>query len=199
MIRAFTVDASRESLWPWVIQLGKQRAGWYLLQSVERFVPRARRAARSLDPARQGLVVGAVIPDYGGLHETFEVAVNSAPSTLVYRSVRGRMSVSWSINLAEAAPTARPGPTRVHLRLRLGHVRRPWLTEAGGDLIDLLTVAGLAALAELSVRLRDGARSAIMAPCLACKSRTSQSTPTQCCVNEPRRLINHCRSTYEPS
>jgi len=145
MDRAFTVDASRESLWPWVIQLGEQRAGWYLPQSLERFVPRSRRAARRLDPAWQGLVVGAVIPDYGGRHETFEVAVISAPSTLVYRSVRGPMSVSWSINLAEAAPTARPGPTRVHLRLRLGHVRRPWLAESGGDLIDLLTVAGLAA------------------------------------------------------
>lgn len=145
MDRAFTVDASRESLWPWVIQLGKQRAGWYLPQSVERFVPRSRRAARRLNPAWQGLAVGAVIPDYGGRHETFEVAVISAPSTLVYTSVRGRMSVSWSINLTEASPTARPGPTRVHLRLRLGHVRRPWLAESGGDLIDLLTVAGLAA------------------------------------------------------
>ena len=145
MDRAFTVDASRESLWPWVIQLGKQRAGWYLPQSVERFMPRSRRAARSLDPAWQGLAVGDVIPDYGGRNETFEVAVISAPSTLVYRSVRGRMSVSWSINLTEASPTARPGPTRVHLRLRLGHVRRPWLAESGGDLIDLLTVAGLAA------------------------------------------------------
>ena len=49
------------------------------------------------------------------------------------------------------------------------------------------------------VRLRNGARSAIMALCLACRSRTSQSTLTQCCVNERRQLINHCRSTCEPS
>lgn len=145
MDRAFTLDASRESLWPWVIQLGKQRAGWYLPQSVERFVPRSRRAARFLNPAWQGLVVGDVIPDYGGRHETFEVAVLRAPSTLVYTSVRGRMSVSWSINLTDGPPTAQPGSTRLHLRLRLGHVRRPWLAESGGGLIDLLTVAGLAA------------------------------------------------------
>ena len=90
MDRAFTVDASRESLWPWVIQLGKQRAGWYLPQSVERFMPRSRRAARSLDPAWQGLAVGDVIPDYGDRNETFEVAAISAPSTLVYTREPGR-------------------------------------------------------------------------------------------------------------
>ena len=35
--------------------------------------------------------------------------------------------------------------TRVHLRLRLAGLRRRRLTEYGGGLLDLLTVAGLAA------------------------------------------------------
>jgi len=62
MDRAFTLEAPPEAVWPWVIQLGKQRAGWYLPRSVERFVPRRRRAARRLDVTWQSLVVGDVIP-----------------------------------------------------------------------------------------------------------------------------------------
>jgi len=35
--------------------------------------------------------------------------------------------------------------TRIHLRLGLAPVRRPWLAESGGAVIGLLTVAGMAA------------------------------------------------------
>jgi hypothetical protein len=145
MDRAFTVDAAPETVWPWLLQLGKDRAGWYLPRSVERLIPRSRRAARAVNPAWLGLQVGDVIPDYGGREATFEVAELSEPGTLVYRSRRGRISLSWSITLSGiAAPAARPA-TRIHLRLRLGGVRRRRLAETGGGLIDLLTIAGLAA------------------------------------------------------
>ena len=30
MDRAFTLAATPEQTWPWLVQLGKQRAGWYL-------------------------------------------------------------------------------------------------------------------------------------------------------------------------
>ena len=33
-----------EEVWPWLEQLGKDRAGWYLPRAVERFVPPGRRA-----------------------------------------------------------------------------------------------------------------------------------------------------------
>jgi hypothetical protein len=41
----------------------------------------------------------------------------------------------------------------VHLRLRLGPVRRPWLARTAGEFIDALTIAGLAA--GLKERLAD--------------------------------------------
>lgn len=141
MDRAFSVEAPPADVWPWVLQLGKHRAGWYLPRTVERTLPRRRRAARSLDDRWLHLEVGDVIPDYGGRNETFEVAIIDAPSTLVYRSRRGRVDVSWSITLADAAP----GLTRVRLRLRLDPVRRKWLANSAGDLVDALTIAGMAA------------------------------------------------------
>ncbi|HEY2192382.1 MAG TPA: hypothetical protein VGH76_08775 [Actinomycetospora sp.] len=36
MDRAFDLPAVPEILWPWLAQLGKQRAGWYLPAGVER-------------------------------------------------------------------------------------------------------------------------------------------------------------------
>jgi hypothetical protein len=92
--RAFTLDAAPDQIWAWLVQLGKQRAGWYLPRSIERGIPPGRRAIRALDAHWQNLAVGDVIPDYGGRHETFEVAEISPPHTLVYRSLRGRMQVS---------------------------------------------------------------------------------------------------------
>lgn len=141
MDRAFTVPGAPEIVWPWFVQLGRNRAGWYLPSAIERVVPRRRRAARTIDPSLQGLAVGDVIPDWGGRDATFEVAVLEPPHALVHISTRGAMSISWAIILSGADDSS----TRVHLRLRLGGVRRQRLARVGGGLIDRLTIVGLAA------------------------------------------------------
>jgi hypothetical protein len=151
MDRAFTVPAPPEQVWPWLVQLGKQRAGWYLPARAERFLPRSRRAARTVNPAWLGLHPGDIIPDYGGRHETFEVAAITAPGSLVYRSRRGHTNLSWSLTLEPVpGPPEEPGPgspgyTRIFLRLRMAPVRHQRLARTAGELVDLLTVAGMAA------------------------------------------------------
>jgi len=146
MDRGFTVTGAPNDVWPWIVQLGKQRAGWYLPRRIERVLPAGRRAYRRIEPRWQGLQVGDVIPDYGGRRATFTVDDLVAPRSLVYRSERRGMQVSWSIVLRDAS-TGRAGvvSTRVLLRLRLGPVRRRWLAATGGELIDVATIAGLAA------------------------------------------------------
>ena len=139
MNRAFTVAAPVAEVWPWLVQLGKDRAGWYLPRSAERFLPTSRRATRNVDTRWQDLAVGDVIPDYGGPNATFTVHTLDAPNTLVFTSVRGAMHISWSLQLTPLSDVA----TRVHLRLRLGPIKRTWLVNTVGELIDLLTIAGL--------------------------------------------------------
>ena len=140
MDRAFSVAAPPQAVWPWLEQLGKRRAGWYLPLQVERFVPRGRRAIRHVNTAYGGLRVGDVIPDYGGRRATFEVAIVEPPRHLVYTSRRGRTYVSWAIVL-----TPEDAGARVHLRLRLDPVKHVRLAEVGGGLVDALTIAGMAA------------------------------------------------------
>jgi hypothetical protein len=49
-------------------------------------------------------------------------------------------------SVALSSVTATPAErTRVHLRLRLGPVRRKWLAGTAGEFVDFLTIAGLAA------------------------------------------------------
>lgn len=144
MDRAFTVPGPPDAVWPWIVQLGKRRAGWYLPRRVERIIPRGRRAVRHLDPRWAALTAGQVIPDYGGPHETFTVDRIAAPHVLVYRSRRGAATVSWAITLRpdDVAGVAR---TRVLLRLRMAPIRRVRLARTLGDLFDAMTIAGLAA------------------------------------------------------
>jgi hypothetical protein len=115
MNRAFTVEATPGQVWPWLLQLGKARAGWYFPRTVEWVIPRSRRGIRRIDPRWQNLSVGDIIPDYGGARGYFEVAEIAAPRTLVYKSARGRTHLSWAIILESV-----PGPvprTRVCLSL----------------------------------------------------------------------------------
>lgn len=140
MDRGFTLAAPPTDVWPWFAQLGKNRAGWYLPRWFERVVPAGRRGLRRIDPALQHLKPGDVIDDWGGRDATFDIVTHEAPHTLVHYSTRGRLTISWAITLRADGDSA-----RVHLRFRMAGVRRRRLAEYGGGLIDLLTVAGLAA------------------------------------------------------
>lgn len=140
MDRAFSLPAPPDEVWPWLVQLGKRRAGWYLPRWFERLVPPGRRGLRTLDPAYLSLAVGDVIPDWGGRDATFTVAELEPGHHLLHTSVRGRTRVTWCLRLAPEGTG-----TRLHLRLRLAPVKHRLLAEHGGGAFDRLTVAGLAA------------------------------------------------------
>ena len=144
MDRAFDLPAPPEVVWPWFVQLGKKRAGWYLPAQVERFVPRSRRALRTVDPSLQVLRVGSVIPDWGGRHETFRVAILEPPHALVHTMQRGRTFGSWAIVLTPY-DDAGTSATHVQLRLRLSPVKRKRLVGSVGEVFDASTIAGLGA------------------------------------------------------
>ena len=141
MDRGFDLPAPPDDVWPWLVQLGKRRAGWYLPAAVERLVPRSRRALRRIEPRWLDHEVGDVIPDWGGADATFTLAAIDASRTLLYTSRRGHTDLTWCLHLTPVGTSA----TRVHLRLRLGPVRHRRLAAAVGGSFDALTVIGLAA------------------------------------------------------
>jgi hypothetical protein len=61
--RGITIDAPPSAVWPWLVQMGYGRAGWY---SYDRLDMRGR-SADGIHPEWQGLAVGDVLPtDPGG-------------------------------------------------------------------------------------------------------------------------------------
>jgi len=57
--RAITIDATPEQIWPWLLQVGVKRAGWYSYDLLDNM---ARPSARDIIAELQDLAVGDVVP-----------------------------------------------------------------------------------------------------------------------------------------
>jgi hypothetical protein len=139
--RATTLPAQPAAVWPWLVQIGKDRAGWYLPRSVERFIPPGNRADRDLTWAYQAIAVGDEVADWGPGDPTLTVVLVEPPITLGFRTVRGKAVATWVLHLDPVDETT----SRMHARLRIDRPR-DWLTPAityAGGLFDWLTVIGL--------------------------------------------------------
>jgi hypothetical protein len=166
--RWLDLDAPPGEVWPWLVQLGKRRAGWYMPRSVERFIPAGRRAVRTLVPAYQDVAVGDDTPDWGPGDPVFRLAALELGHLIAYLSWRDRdfewrwpaagrptdrvMRLSWTLRLTGVGERA----SSLHIRLRVATSRRRFsgLVWRAGDLVDLVTIKLLhRGLAE---RLADG-------------------------------------------
>lgn len=154
--RAATIPASAASTWPWIVQLGKERAGWYFPRWVELAIPRNRHGLRSIDAALTQLTLGERVADWGPGDPQFEVAIIEAERALVYLSLRQKsrnwtwprhtdpmpddvLACSWAL-VVTPLDNAR---SRLHLRLRVRtRSERSPLMFLGG-LVDWLTIAPL--------------------------------------------------------
>jgi hypothetical protein len=127
-----------DELWPWLVQLGKRRAGWYLPRGIERLLPPAGRATWAIEREWQSLVPGDRIPDYGGRDEYLEVVMLDAPKAIVYRSERRGTVFSWTLALQPLDPAHTVVSLRFRARLRSTGWRREMLVRVG-ELFDRLT------------------------------------------------------------
>jgi hypothetical protein len=171
--RAVTLPAPPERVWPWLVQLGKERAGWYMPGWIEPLIPSARRGLRYVDKDYQQLAAGDEVPDWGPGDPVFRVALIDPPRALVYLTARDRANghrwpaagppfppealvASWALVLSETqARDGSPG-SRLQLRLRVSKVgkRAPWLIAFFGGLMDEATVRPM--FAGLTERVRQG-------------------------------------------
>lgn len=152
--RATDLPASTASVWPWLLQLGKQRAGWYFPRWVELLIPRRRRGLRAIEPTLQRVLVGERVPDWGPGDPQFEGAIVQDEHALVYLSLRQKsrnwtwpevsdpmpddvLALSWALVLIPAGDDR----SRLHLRLRMRPTRERSPLMVFGGLFDWVTVA----------------------------------------------------------
>jgi hypothetical protein len=136
--RSAILPAPPERVWPWLLQLGKGRAGWYLPARVERLIPDPHRGLRRIDAVFQSVAVGDRVPDYGP-GGWFEARTVDPPHALVWWSQRGRdLSFSWALVLEPVGDGSRLR-IRIRFNRRLGRRLRP-LMEGAAELADRVTI-----------------------------------------------------------
>jgi hypothetical protein len=101
--RARAVDSPPEAVWPWLVQMGFDRGGWYAIDALEKAFGVGRFAtgwsARRVEPALQDLAVGDRMP----LSRTrwLDVVVLDAPREMVLVLPPGRLTWTWRFTLEE--------------------------------------------------------------------------------------------------
>lgn len=75
-----TIAATPEVIWPWLVQMGTQRAGFYSIDALDN---RLERSAREVHPELQNLRVGDVIPASPDSQDGFEVLAIERDRALV--------------------------------------------------------------------------------------------------------------------
>jgi hypothetical protein len=129
-----TIDAAPESVWPWLVQMGWHRGGWYTARWVDKLLfPANRASADHIVEELQDLQVGDFVPD--GLPETecgFIVEQLERPQLLVLHSTshlplewrrNGTAAVDWSW-VFHVVPLESDGRSRLIFRWRA--TTRPW-------------------------------------------------------------------------
>lgn len=130
---AVTVDAPPEAVWPWIIQMGYERGGWYLPYWMDHTLfGHEYRSAETILPEYQGLGVGDTIPDGPPGTAWYDIVRCEPPHVLVlhstthvWASLRARggwIDWTWAFRLF-ALPGGR---TRLVVRVR-GRLGPWWL------------------------------------------------------------------------
>jgi len=113
--RAITVRATPEQTWPWLLQVGVTRAGWYSYDLLDNL---ARPSAWEIIPELQSLAVGDVVPISPDGRQGFTVLALDLPRSMLWGTLP---DVTW-LWLMKPLPD---GSTRVITRIRM---RYRWLS-----------------------------------------------------------------------
>lgn len=120
--RAVTIQARPEEIWPWLVQIGMGRGGFYSYEWLERLAGMSISTVEHLLPEFQTLEPGDTIPAGRGLH--LPVRAVEPYGSLVIGSrpeePAGQARVSWSLGLYP-----RDGSTRLVSRVRTSYFWRP--------------------------------------------------------------------------
>jgi hypothetical protein len=135
---AATIKATPEEIWPWLVQMGWHRGGWYTYRWVDRLLfPANRASAESILPEWQNLKIGDRIPDGPPEASCFYIVqLLEENKMMVLRSwthlpvpmrenLRYSMEWTWAFYLNELSDSK----TRFHFRVR-AVIEPAWLRVA---------------------------------------------------------------------
>jgi hypothetical protein len=113
LTHAITVQCKDRELWPWLVQMGADRAGWYSYDLLDND---GRHSAEEILRGFQSPSVGTVFPALPGRRDGFVLIENEPNHWLVlgWPSPTGGQIVTWAFVLRELGPNT----TRLIVRAR---------------------------------------------------------------------------------
>ncbi len=123
--RAITINAPREKIWPWIVQIGQRRGGFYTHTAFEDIFRLKIRNAWKIVPEWQNRKVGDLVylaPESEGLMKVVELIPDSALVLVSADPVSGELSlpetgVDWCFVWALTVhPGPHPGTSRLVTR-----------------------------------------------------------------------------------
>ena len=172
LTHGITIEAPPSRIWPWLVQMGGGRAGFYSLDALDNA---NRPSAREIHPALQALEVGQVIPATPEGADGFEVLAIEPERALVLGGLfdpaarqqlpfaAARPARFWQVTWAFVLEPLDAGRTRLHVRVRAAfspdqRLHAAWITPVHG-LMETAQLHNLKRRAE--GRARDGWRDVV--------------------------------------
>ena len=118
---AITIRRPPHEVWPWLVQMGSGRAGWYAYDFID---DGGQRSAERILPNYQNIGVGSVLPALPGANDVFLVAQCEREHSLVlaWRLPSGKYQTTWAFVLEQP----QPDQTRLIVRGRVAPGYRPY-------------------------------------------------------------------------
>lgn len=118
---AITIHRPPRDVWPWLVQMGSGRAGWYAYDFIDNG---GHRSAEQILPEYQSVRVGSVFPALPGAKDVFLVAQFEPEQNLVlsWRLPNGRYRTTWAFVLEQP----QSDQTRLIVRGRVASGYRPY-------------------------------------------------------------------------
>lgn len=112
--RAVTIQAPAEQIYPWIVQMGVTRAGWYSYDLLDNL---GRPSAETILPEHQNIHVGDLIPLSPDGKQGMRVKEFRENQSMVWWDQKGDSSWAWGIY--PAGETTSRLVTRVRMKYRL--------------------------------------------------------------------------------
>jgi hypothetical protein len=148
--RAITIAASPEQIWPWLLQVGVTRAGWYSYDILDNL---ARPSSRRIMPELQQVAVGDVMPLSADGKQGMRVVSLDLPRSMIWGTLP---DATWSWVLEPQAD----GTTGLITRIR-SHYR--WLSPSIAFSL-LVEFADIWMIRKMLLNVRERAESLALAP-----------------------------------